>query len=406
MNSAKKDFPILQQKINGHPLVYFDNASTTQKPKEVIQAISKYYETDNSNIHRGIHELSERATEQYEATRHQTAKFINAARPEEIVFTRNTTEAINIVAFGLADSTKSTDEIIVSQLEHHSNLIPWQQLTKRTGATLKSIPLNADLTLNQEAYKNLLNKNTKIIALTGMSNVTGTTPPIKEMIALARQQAPQALILVDGAQSVAHIPTDVQDLDADFLTFSAHKMLGPTGVGILYGKLHHLETLTPLNYGGSMITTVSEQSATFAAPPTKFEAGTPDIANIIAFSAALTYLTNLGMEAVAAHDQMLLQQTLKLLQEIPEVKVFTPAIHGHKAGGVVSFTLNGIHPHDIASIFNSQGIAIRSGHHCCEPLMAHLKIPATARISFYLYNTAEEVKKIPTAIKECLKIFS
>lgn len=392
----KKDFPLLQQN-----LVYLDNASTTQKPKQVIAALKNYYTNLNANIHRGIYRLSEKATAAYENTRNHTAKFINARFPQEIIFTRNTTESINLVAKTWGEENiKEGDSILVSSIEHHSNLVPWQQLAKQKKAKLKIIPLKNDFTLDSAAFEKLLTPQTKLLAITGMSNVLGTIPPVKKMIKTAHKNG--TLTLIDGAQSVAHMPTDVQDLDYDFFAFSSHKMLGPTGVGILYGKKEILEKMPPFLHGGDMVKKVSQFDAEWNDLPWKFEAGTPNIADIVAFDAALTYLENIGMERIRQHDQKLLDIARQKFSKFREIRIYGPK---DNCGSILSFTINGIHPHDIAQIFDSENICIRSGHHCCQPLMERLGIPATARISFYLYNTEKDIEKAAKALKKTIKIF-
>lgn len=399
----KKDFPIFQRKINGKPLVYLDNAATSQKPKQVIDAIKYFYENTNGNIHRGIHTLAEESTEQYEHTRLVVAKFINARSPKEIIFTRNTTESINILAWIWAElNIKEGDEIIVSELEHHSNLIPWQERTAYAKAKLQVIPVTKDFTLDLAAYKKLLNKKTKLVAITGMSNVTGYIPPLKEMIKEAHKFG--AKILVDGAQSVSHLPADVQDLDCDFLAFSGHKMLGPTGVGVLYVKTEILQDMPALIYGGGMVSEVEQFKAIYKEPPHSFEGGTPNIADTVAFAKALEYLQKIGLKNVHKHEQKLLKEAKKILSKYQEVKMQSPK-NIDECGGILSFTIDNIHPHDIAAIFNNEGIAIRAGHHCCQPLMKKLGLTATARLSFYLYNTEEDLEKVEKALQKTLKIF-
>lgn len=396
----KKQFPIFKHKIKGKPLVYLDNASTTQKPKVVIDALKNYYENFNSNIHRGIHTLSEKATTAYENCRKSVANFINTKSEKEIIFTRNTTESINLVAYSWGNQNiKKDDEIIVSAIEHHSNLVPWQHLAKTKKSKLKIINLKADYTLDLDHYTSLLNKKTKLICITGMSNVLGTVPNLKKIISLAHKY--KALVLVDGAQSIAHTATDVQTLDCDFFAFSAHKMLGPTGLGILYAKEKILQSMPPFLYGGDMVKTVTQLEATWNDLPWKFEAGTPNIADVIAFEAAIKFLQKIGLKNIAAHDKKLSNHCKKVFSKYPQVKIYSPK----DAGGVLSFTVKNAHPHDIAEIFNDHGIAIRSGHHCCQPLMERLKIPATARISFYLYNTIEDIKIAEKALKKVIKTF-
>ncbi len=391
----KNDFPLLK---NGK-LAYLDSAATSQKPKQVIKALVDFYESENANIHRGVYELSENATEKYEAVRHKTAKFINAKSPKEIIFTRNATEAINLVAYTFGQSISKGDEIIVSALEHHSNLVPWQELCKRKKATLKVIPLKADLTLDFNAYKKLLTEKTRLVAVTAMSNVLGTVTPIEEITKLAHKKG--ALVLVDGAQFSSHNKTDVQKLGADFFAISAHKMFGPTGVGVLYGKQELLEDLPPFLYGGDMIYKVNQLESTYAPLPAKFEAGTPNIAGVIAFGAALDYITQIGFRKIQSHDKELYNYAIKTFKKYPQVKMFLPP----KGQAVISFTIEGIHPHDIASIFNEYNVAIRAGHHCAHPLMQTLKIPATARMSFHLYNTKEDIDQAEKALQKALSIF-
>lgn len=404
-HDIKKDFRIFERKLNNKPLIYLDNASTTQKPKNVIRALKNYYENFNANIHRGIHTLSEEATLAYEKTREHAAKFINATSEKEIIFTRNTTEAINLVAYTWGETNiKKNDEIIVSAIEHHSNLVPWQQLCQKRQAKLKIIPIKKDLTLDLDAYIKLLSKKTKLVAITGMSNVLGTIPDLKKIIDLAHQVS--AITLVDGAQSVAHSPTDVQELDCDFLTFSAHKMLGPTGVGILYGKYEILSDMPPFLFGGDMVKVVGQYKSYWNDLPWKFEAGTPNIADVIAFDEALKYLEKIGMENVQKHDQKLLKYAVEKFSQYKNqnVKLFIPSDLTNN-GGILSFSIKGIHPHDIATIFNEEGVAIRSGHHCSQPLIESLNVLATARISFYIYNTKEDIDRTELALQKTINIF-
>lgn len=399
----KSDFPILSRQIKGKTLVYLDNASTTQKPKSVIQAITDYYENTNANIHRGIHTLSEEATEAYENVRLQTAKFINAASEREIVFTRNTTEAINLVAFTWGEmNIKEGDEIIVSAVEHHSNLVPWQELCKRKKAKLLIIPLKADYTLDMEAYKQLLSANTKLVAISAMSNVLGLVPNIHKIVTEAHKF--NAKVLLDGAQFVAHRPTDVQKIDCDFLVFSSHKMLGPTGLGILYAKEEILEKMPPFLFGGDMVKVVDQKSASWNDIPWKYEGGTPNIADTIAFGKTLEFLEEIGLENIAKHDAKLLKYAKEKFSKYSQINLHTPQ-NLEDAGAVLSFTIEGVHPHDIASIFNEEAVAIRSGHHCAQPLMERLGVPATARMSFYLYNSEADIDRAEIALQNVLKIF-
>lgn len=403
MQNLKKDFPILKRKINGKPLIYLDSASTSQKPAAVLSTLQKYYTNSNANIHRGIHTLSEEATEQYENTRKKVAKFINAKTEEEIIFTKNCTEAINCVSVSWAKKyIKSGDEIIVSALEHHANLVPWQELAKEKNAVLKIIPLTADYLLDLKAYEKLLSKKTKLVCVTAQSNVTGTIVPVKKITAMAH--AIGAKVLIDGAQITGHAKINVRDIDCDFFAFSAHKMLGPTGVGVLYVKQNIMNEMTPYMYGGDMVFSVQEQTATYRTGPWKFEAGTPNIAGVISFGAAIDYLENIGLDNIAAHDRELLDYAKKTFSAYPSVKIFSPS-RPQDANGVLSFTINGVHPHDIATIFNEEGIAIRSGLHCAEPLLGRLGVNATARMSFYLYNTTKDIDAAEKALKKVLKTF-
>ena len=399
----KKDFPIFSRKINGKALVYLDNASTSQKPKSVIDAISNYYKTFNANTHRGIHTMSEEATIAYENTREHLAKFINATLSKEIIFTRNTTEAINLVAYSWGETNiKKDDEIIVSAIEHHSNLVPWQELCRRKNAKLKIIPIKADLTLDLAAYEKLLSNKTKLVSITAMSNVLGLMPDLTKIIKSAHKVG--ALVLVDAAQSAAHIKTDVKKLDCDFLAFSGHKMLGPTCVGVLYGKYAILSDMPPFMFGGDMVKSVEQHKAYWNDLPWKFEAGTPNIADVIAFDAALTYLEKIGLENIHKHDQKLLKYAIQKFSKYEKdgVSLILPKTN---ASSILSFSIKGIHPHDIATIFNDEGIAIRSGYHCSQPLIEHLNLSSTARMSFYFYNTESDIDHAEKALQKVLKIF-
>ncbi|MCX6735443.1 MAG: cysteine desulfurase [Candidatus Peregrinibacteria bacterium] len=399
----KKDFPIFSRKINDKSLVYLDNASTSQKPKSVINALTNYYETFNSNTHRGIHTMSEEATAAYEDTREHVMKFINANLPKEIIFTRNTTEAINLVAYSWGEENiKSGDEIIVSAIEHHSNLVPWQELCRRKNATLKIIPIKTDLTLDLAAYEKLLSKKTKLVSITAMSNVLGYMPDLNKIIKSAHKVG--SLVLVDGAQSVAHMKADVKKLDCDFLAFSSHKMLGPTGVGVLYGKFEILSNMNPFMFGGDMVKSVEQHKAYWNDLPWKFEAGTPNIADVIAFDAALTYLDKIGLENIHKYDQQLLKYAVGKFSKYEKdgVSLILPK---SDTSSILSFSIKGIHPHDIAQIFNDEGVAIRSGYHCSQPLIEHLNLSSTARMSFYFYNTEADIDRAEIALKRTLKIF-
>ena len=401
----RQDFPILNRKIHGKPLVYLDNAATTQKPRSVIEALSHYYETTNANIHRGVHTLSEEATDQYEAVREKVARFINAPDhdPSQILFTRNATEAINLAAraWGGANLTQG-DEILLTVMEHHSNLIPWYLIAKEKGAKTIFVDINDDGCLGMEEYRKKLGPRTKIVALTQVSNVLGTINPVKEIVKLAHEAG--AVILVDGAQSIPHMPVDAQELDADFLAFSAHKMLGPTGVGVLYGRRSLLEKMPPFLGGGEMISKVVLGSAEWNELPWKYEAGTPNIADVIAFGAAIDYLESVGMSEIRQHEKELVSYGLKALTRIGDIMIYGPTSTQDHAG-VISFNLGSLHPHDVSQVLDRCGIAIRAGHHCAQPLMRRLGVVATTRVSFYLYNHAQEIDALVEGLKEAEKFF-
>lgn len=398
---VRADFPILQQRVHGKPLVYLDNGATCQKPRAMIECESRYYETLNANIHRGVHELSQRATDAYEAARAKTRDFLNAKSDKEIVFTRSTTESINLVAssYGRAN-LRAGDEVVVSVMEHHSNIVPWQILCEQTGAVLKVIPISDAGELDLEAYQRLLNARTKIVAITQVSNVLGTINPVQEMIGQAH--AAGAVVLIDGAQSAPHMRVNVQDLDCDFFALSAHKMYGPTGIGVLYGKQRLLEAMPPYQSGGSMIQRVSFAKTTYAGIPQKFEAGTPHIAGTIAFGAALDWLNGVGMEAIAAHEHRLLEYATERAQSVPGLRIIGQA---RAKAGVFSFVLDGIHAHDLGTILDHEGVAIRAGHHCAMPLMERYSVAATARASFAAYNTREEIDALFVGIERARKLF-
>ena len=399
----RQDFPILAREVHpGVPVVYLDSTATSQKPARVLASMDDYYQTHNANIHRGIHVLAEEATAAYEAAREQIGHFIGAASPKEIIYTRNTTESINLVAqsWGRAN-LKPGDLVILTEMEHHSNLVPWQILASQLNLRLEFIPVTPDGLLDLDVYRQLLAQEPKLVSFTHMSNVLGTINPVREIVAAAHHVG--AVTLADGAQSVPHFPVDVQELAVDFLAFSAHKMCGPTGIGILYGKEKLLNAMPPFLGGGDMIKRVKLRSFTPNDLPHKFEAGTPAIAEAIGFGAAAGYLTEVGMEAIAAHEHVLTEYALERLEEIPGVWVFGPP--AEKKGGVASFTLDGVHPHDVSQILDRYGIAVRAGHHCAMPLHEKFGLPATARASFYLYNTFEEVNKLVEAIYEVKKIF-
>ncbi|EAC2547927.1 cysteine desulfurase [Listeria monocytogenes] len=397
IQKIRADFPILAQEINEKPLAYLDNAATSQKPKQVIEALTHYYEFDNANVHRGVHTLAARATDAYESARGKVAKFIHAREVAEIIFTRGTTSAINLVVDSYAEANiEAGDEIVISYLEHHSNLIPWQQLAKRKGAVLKYIELEEDGTISVEQAKKAIGEKTKIVALAHVSNVLGTITPIKEIAAIAHQFG--AVILVDGAQAVPHMEVDVVDLDADFYAFSGHKMMAPTGIGALYGKRELLDAMEPTEFGGEMIDFVELYDSTWKELPWKFEAGTPIIGGAIALGAAIDYLAEVGLENIHAHEQALASYAMEEMSKIEGITIYGPK-DASKRCGLVTFNLEGAHPHDIATILDEDGVAIRAGHHCAQPLMKWLDVSSTARASFYIYNTKEEIDALIDGLK-------
>lgn len=401
VTSIRKDFPILSRKVNGYPLVYFDNAATSQTPRQVIDSIVYYYSHTNANIHRGVHTLSQEATDAYEEARIKIQKHFNAERSHEIIMTPGTTHSINLVASGFSSLLEKGDEIIVSALEHHSNIVPWQMLCERTGAVLKVIPMNAEGNLLMDEYEKLLSKKTKLVFVNHVSNALGTVNPVKEIIKKAH--AVGAAVLIDGAQAAPHIKADVQELDADFYTVSAHKMCGPTGVGMLYGKEVWLKKLPPYQGGGEMIATVTFEKTTYADLPHKFEAGTPNISGGIAFGAALDYMNAIGFDQIAAYEQELLQYATKKLLEIEDLKIYGTS---SEKTAVISFNIGEIHPYDIGTIIDKLGIAVRTGHHCAQPVMDYFKIPGTVRASFAFYNTKEEIDVFVEAVKKAKKMLS
>ncbi|EAF5036309.1 TPA: cysteine desulfurase [Listeria monocytogenes] len=397
IQKIRADFPILAQEINEKPLAYLDNAATSQKPKQVIEALTHYYEFDNANVHRGVHTLAARATDAYESARGKVAKFIHAREVAEIIFTRGTTSAINLVVDSYAEANiEAGDEIVISYLEHHSNLIPWQQLAKRKGAVLKYIELEEDGTISVEQAKKTIGEKTKIVALAHVSNVLGTITPIKEIAAIAHQFG--AVILVDGAQAVPHMEVDVVDLDADFYAFSGHKMMAPTGIGALYGKRELLDAMEPTEFGGEMIDFVELYDSTWKELPWKFEAGTPIIGGAIALGAAIDYLAEVGLENIHAHEKALASYAMEEMSKIEGITIYGPK-DASKRCGLVTFNLEGAHPHDIATILDEDGVAIRAGHHCAQPLMKWLDVSSTARASFYIYNTKEEIDALIDGLK-------
>jgi cysteine desulfurase / selenocysteine lyase len=399
----RKEFPIfLRETKPGTPLVYLDSTATSQKPLAVIEAMNNYYRRSNANIHRGVHTLAEEATAMYEQARVKIAKFINAPSAHQIIYTRNTTESINLVAYSWARANlKPGDLVILTEMEHHSNLVPWQILQAERGIELDFIPVTEDGLLDLDAYKTLLARSPKLISFTHMSNVLGTINPAAQIIRWAHEAG--AVTVVDAAQSVPHLKVDVQALDADFLAFSAHKMCGPTGIGALYGKMELLEAMPPFLGGGDMIKEVKLRSFRANTLPYKFEAGTPAIAESVGFGAAVDYLSSLGMDAIAAHEHEITEYALERLEEVPGVKLFGPA--AQSKGGVAAFTLEGVHPHDVAQILDQDGIAVRAGHHCAQPLHEKFGLPATSRASFYLYNTREEVDLLVNGIYKVKELF-
>ena len=401
---VRADFPILTREIgSGKQLVYLDSTATAQKPNAVIEAMNEFYRRSNANIHRGVHTLAEESTELYEKGREQVAKFINAASAREVVFTRNTTESINLVAYSWARANLSAGDLIVlTEMEHHSNLVPWQMLAAERDVELAFVPLTGDYLFDMDAFAELLKREPKLVSFTQMSNVLGTITPATEIIRLAHEAG--ALTLVDGAQSVPHLPVDVQAMDVDFLAFSAHKMVGPSGIGALYGKLELLNSMPPFMGGGDMIKTVHLRSFATNAVPYKFEAGTPAIAEAVGFGAAAEYLSDLGMDAIMAHEHDVTEYALEHLEEIPGVTIFGPS--AEKKGGVASFMMDGIHPHDVAQILDRDGIAVRAGHHCAQPLHEQFGVKSTTRASFYIYNTRDEVDRLVEGIYKVKKVFN
>ena len=395
VTAIRKDFPILSRKVNGQDLVYLDNAATSQTPLQVIDAIVRYYSHYNANIHRGVHSLSQEATEAYEAARIKIQKHFNAAHAYEVILTSGTTHAINIVASGFEALLQAGDELLVSALEHHSNIVPWQMLCEKTGAVLKVIPMLQNGTLDMAAYQRLLGAKTKLVFCNHVSNALGTVNPIEEIISAAH--ALGAAVLIDGAQAAPHIQADVQALDMDFYTVSAHKICGPTGVGMLYGKEKWLEKLPPYQGGGEMIATVSFEKTTYAGLPHKFEAGTPNISGGIAFGAALDYMHSIGFTAIATYEQQLLEYATKTLLEIEGLIIYGSAA---QKTAVISFNIKGLHPYDIGSILDQMGVAVRTGHHCAQPIMDYYQIPGTVRASFSFYNTFKEVDLLVAAVKK------
>ncbi len=406
MNSAeiRQLFPILNQEVNGKPLVYLDSGATSQKPVQVIEALDKYYREYNSNVHRGVHTLGTKATDAFEGAREKARKFINAKSTQEIIFTRGTTTALNLVAhsFGTAN-LREGDEIVITPMEHHSNIIPWQQVAKRTGATLKYMLLQEDGTISLDDARKTITKNTKIVSVVHISNVLGVVNPVKEIAKIAHENG--AVMVVDGAQSAPHMKVDVQDLDCDFFAFSGHKMCGPTGIGVLYGKKQLLENMEPIEFGGEMIDFVHDYESTWKELPWKFEAGTPIIAGAIGLGAAIDFLQEIGMDNIDAHDRRLGAYALDKMSRIEGMKIYgstDPA----KRTGIVTFNISDVHPHDVATVLDAEGVAVRAGHHCAQVLMRWLKASATARASMYLYNTEEDVDRLVDGLVKTKEYFS
>ncbi|HNB09200.1 MAG TPA: cysteine desulfurase [bacterium] len=399
--AMRRDFPILSEHVHGKPLVYLDNGATGQKPKQVIDAIARYYSRENSNIHRGVHYLSAQATIAYENARKKIQKLIHAPSDNEIIFLRGTTEAINLVAQSYGRTyIQRDDEVLISAMEHHANIVPWQMLCEQTGAKLRVIPMNERGELRMDAYQTMLTEKTKIVAIVHVSNSLGTINPVKEMIALAH--AKNIPVIVDGAQAVQHMPVDVKDLDCDFYAFSGHKMFGPTGVGILYGKKKWLDAMPPYQGGGDMIRSVTFEKTTYNDVPHKFEAGTPHIAGGIALGDTVDYLQGIGLERIAAYEKVLLDYATEKLSAVSGLHIIGTA---HNKAGVISFILDGVHPHDVGTMLDQEGIAIRTGHHCTQPVMQFFKVPATSRVSLAFYNTHDEIDTLVKAIHKTMEMF-
>ncbi|MDL5042370.1 cysteine desulfurase [Heyndrickxia coagulans] len=404
IKEVRRQFPILDQEVNGHPLVYLDSAATSQKPLRVIEAVNQYYREYNSNVHRGVHTLGTKATDRYEGAREKVRKFIGAESTEEIIFTKGTTAGLNLVARSFGDAqVQEGDEIVITYMEHHSNLIPWQQLAKRKGAVLKYVPMQKNGTLRLEDVEKTVTERTKIVAAALVSNVLGTINPVKEMAKIAHSRG--AYMVVDAAQGAPHMKVDVRDIDCDFLAFSGHKMCGPTGIGVLYGKKALLEEMEPLEYGGEMIDFVGLYDSTWKELPWKFEGGTPIIAGAIGLGEAIDFLEEIGLDEITAHEQDLSAYCLGQLSELEGITVYGPESADERAG-LVTFNLENVHPHDAATILDAEGIAIRAGHHCAQPLMKWLDVTATARASFYLYNTKEDIDKLVAGIVKAKEYFT
>ncbi|CDG04162.1 cysteine desulfurase [Lactococcus lactis] len=402
LEGIKKDFPVLNQIVNDEPLVYLDNAATTQKPLKVLAAIKDYYENDNANVHRGVHTLAERATEKYEAAREKVRQFINAKSTKEVLFTRGTTTSINWVAQFAGQILKKGDEIVISIMEHHSNIVPWQEVAKKTGAILKFVYLK-DGQLDMDDLRKKITNQTKFVSIAHVSNVLGTINPVEEITKIAHEHG--AYMVVDGAQSTPHMAIDLQKMDVDFFAFSGHKMMGPTGIGVLYGKEELLNQFEPVEFGGEMIDFVYESHSTWTELPWKFEAGTPNIAGAIALGAAIDYIQELGIDQIHQHEIELIDYLMPKLQEIEGLKIYGPK-DNVKRGGLIAFNIEGLHPHDVATALDMEGVAVRAGHHCAQPLLNYLETPATARASFYLYNTKADCDKLVEALKKTKEFFN
>lgn len=402
VEKIRKDFPILDQIVNDEPLVYLDNAATTQKPKAVLEAVNRYYQEDNANVHRGVHTLAERATASYEAARETVRRFINASSIKEVLFTRGTTTGLNWIGRFAEEILEEGDEVLISIMEHHSNILPWQEACRKAGAKLVYVYLK-DGGLDLEDFRIKLTDRTKFVSIAHASNVLGVINPVQEIAQLAHEKG--AIVVVDGAQSVPHMKIDVQQLDADFFVFSGHKMAGPTGIGVLYGKEQYLNQMSPVEFGGEMIDFVYEQSATWKELPWKFEAGTPNMAGAIGLAAAIDYLEAIGMDAIERHEQDLIAYVFPKLQAIEGLKIYGSQDLA-KRSGVISFNLGDLHPHDLATALDYEGVAVRAGHHCAQPLIQYLGVPATARASFYLYNTKEDCDKLVEALIKTKEFFN
>ena len=402
VEAVRADFPVLHQMVNGKPLVYLDNASTSQKPQAVIESLVQYYSADNSNVHRGVHTLSQRATDHYEEARTKVRKFLNAESDQEIIYVRGTTEGINLVAYSFGrQNVGESDEIIVSAMEHHSNIVPWQILCQERGAHLKVIPINDQGELLMDEYEKLLSPRTKLVSIVHQSNALGTVNPVKQVIQVAHSRG--VPVLLDGAQSVQHVPIDVRELGCDFFAFSGHKLYGPTGIGVLYGRAEMLDSMSPYQGGGEMIKSVTFERTIYNDLPHKFEAGTPDIAGAIGLGAAIDYVSNLGMANIQAYEHELLKYGTECLSSIEGLRIIGTA---REKAGVLSFVMEGIHPHDIGTILDTEGIAVRTGHHCAQPIMDRFEVPATARASLGLYNTKEEIDALVKGIDRAIEVFS